>query len=246
MNNQEELIISLKPNEDQLRLLNSLTPKKGRYQQTVDTNGNNLWFYWLENENCLNLFKVWQNKLNTVDIYASNSKKESLLYKILLKNKEEVFNFVQENYDINNFSEDENIWIENNIHAAVWSGNMNLLSYFLENNEKYNIDQKNIDGMTPLMIATHTNKDIVNLLLMSGADPNITDNKKKTALHYAADNVDTDIYTLIEDCGGYSDLKDCLERTPEDIMQKSIEKDEIKIKSYENFWLKQLEKRKQL
>lgn len=244
MINYEDIQCRLNPNDDQLRLIQGLSPKKGRYQQSLDKNGNNLWFYWIMNQSPMNDLKVWLTKLNTVDPYLLNNKKESLIYKTIVNDKKEVFDFLVNKYNINLFCSQENIWHENLVHASVWSGNSFFLDRFI-NKEKY-LDKKNNEGMTPLMIATHKNIELVKTLLLAGANPNITDNKHKSALHYAADNPDTNVYSLIEDCGGYDDIVDCLGRTPEEILHKNIEKDEVKIKSTENYWLKQLKKRQEL
>lgn len=244
MSNYEDIQFKLTPNDDQLRILQGLSPKKGRYQQSLDKNGNNLWFYWIMNEHPMNNLKIWLTKLNSVDPYMINGKKESLIYKTIVNDKKDVFDFLIEKYDLDLFCSNKNMWCENLIHASVWSGNHFFLKKFLT--EEKDLDEKNNEGMTPLMIATHIDIELVKLLLLAGANPNITDNKKKSALHYAADNPDTTIYSLIEDCGGYGDIIDCLGRTPEEILHKNIEKDEIKIKSTENYWIKQLKKRQEL
>lgn len=63
-----------------------------------------------------------------------------------------------------------------------------LLSYA---NEKYNelIDKQNNDSNTPLLYAVKTgNRELINLLIQSGANPHIPDKFGKTALKYCIEN----------------------------------------------------------
>lgn len=234
---------NLQPNDDQIKILLGENPKKGRYQQTLDKNGNTLWFYWMKNSSPVKLWKRWEKKLTSVDYNKTNYKKEHVIYKLILENKPEAWKWFIEKFNSINIVE-ENIFGENEIHAAVWSNNIEMLEYYI--NKKIDIDQKNAEGLTPIMIATNKGIELARMLLLAGADPNIMDSKNKNALHYAAETLDIDMYSLIEDCGGDYKQKDFLQRTPELLMEKSQEKTNKEINANKNYWLKQYEKRKEL
>ncbi|HCJ8469467.1 TPA: ankyrin repeat domain-containing protein [Escherichia coli] len=238
-----QIIEYLNPNDDQKRMLLDLPPKKGRYKQTVDLNGNTLWFYWIKIKNPLKKWKRWERKLQSIDINLVNKKNEHILYKIILEGNIELWNWFNNKYS-NIIIDKANIWGENEIHAAVWANNIEMLKYYIDRN--VNLDLRNKDGITPIMIATNKNLEIARMLLLAGADPNISDNKNKNALHYAAETLDTEMYVLIEDCGGDYKQKDILGRVPEDIYNKTLEKSNREIEANINYWIKQYEKRKEL
>lgn len=57
------------------------------------------------------------------------------------------------------------------LHKAVWRHNTELIAYLLKQ-EGVELDEENVDGYTPLMIAVADGReDIANMLLNAGADP---------------------------------------------------------------------------
>ena len=57
------------------------------------------------------------------------------------------------------------------LHNAVWRHNRELVAYLLKQNG-IQLDDTNLDGYTPLMIAVeHGQEEIVDMLLTAGADP---------------------------------------------------------------------------
>lgn len=71
------------------------------------------------------------------------------------------------------------------LHAAVEESPIELIEFLLKNGADVN-HRSQMNGMTPLMIATdRKNTSIINLLLAYGSDPHIQDNDGKTALDIA-------------------------------------------------------------
>jgi ankyrin repeat protein len=57
------------------------------------------------------------------------------------------------------------------LHNAVWRHNTELVAYLLKQ-DGIQLNETNVDGYTPLMIAVeHGEEEIVNMLLSAGADP---------------------------------------------------------------------------
>ena len=100
------------------------------------------------------------------------------------------------------------------LHYASESGNMQLITYLLEQGE--DINARNILGLTPIQSAAAAHQfDVVNFLLVKGADINQVDNKNRNVLHFAcshcdANFVDTcstfDVEIDKEDEDGYTPL----------------------------------------
>ncbi len=74
------------------------------------------------------------------------------------------------------------------IHNAVWRENKELIAYLIKQ-KGIQLDEVNIDGYTPLMIAVEHNRgDIVDMLLAAGADP-LKKNKKGVTAADVADQM---------------------------------------------------------
>ena len=59
------------------------------------------------------------------------------------------------------------------LHRAVWRHNTELIAWLLKQ-EGIELDNLNVDGYTPLMIAVeHGREDIVDILLAAGANPHV-------------------------------------------------------------------------
>lgn len=75
----------------------------------------------------------------------------------------------------------------NALMLAVKKGNLQMAQTLLQYKAKPNA--QNAGGVTPLMIASHGDKDmLVSLLLKAGANPNLKDNEGKTALMLAKES----------------------------------------------------------
>ena len=75
-----------------------------------------------------------------------------------------------------------------NLHIAVKNNSIKLVKYFL--NKKLNPNEVNKDGQTPLHFALKEgNKDIINLLIKSGADITIKDNEGKKPFDYGSKEI---------------------------------------------------------
>ncbi|OGT47898.1 MAG: hypothetical protein A3F17_00260 [Gammaproteobacteria bacterium RIFCSPHIGHO2_12_FULL_41_15] len=73
------------------------------------------------------------------------------------------------------------------LHLAVELQNFEQVSLLLNSGKKLNIDQGDIDGQTPLLLAVkHQNEGITNLLLDHKANPNLADNRGRNPLFIAA------------------------------------------------------------
>lgn len=104
--------------------------------------------------------------------------------------------------------EDKRDYLETPLHRAVINNEELLLSFIDQN--YYAINKRDVSGKTPLFIAVETGQtDSVETLLSMGADPSITDFKKRTVLHVAAEAGDD--YTL-EKLVGYKQLLDLHDR----------------------------------
>ena len=71
------------------------------------------------------------------------------------------------------------------IHAASAEGKVALVKRLVKENKSL-INEKDRRHWTPLFYACATgNEELVQFLLKGGANPNVTDNRKRTALHIA-------------------------------------------------------------
>lgn len=75
------------------------------------------------------------------------------------------------------------------IHKAVWRENRELIAFLLEQ-EGIELNNVNLDGYTPLMIAVeHGEEDIVDMLLAVGADPRKKNDKGLDATGVADEQI---------------------------------------------------------
>ena len=81
--------------------------------------------------------------------------------------------------------------------------------------KKTHIDQRNAQGMTPLMVYAYTgNIDVVENLLESGANVGLKSLNGKTPLHYAAHSGNLDLVKLLMDKGLKINARDEKQREP--------------------------------
>lgn len=240
--NREENIDDVKEtyniNNDQYRLFIGEGPQRGPYKNSQDIFGNNLWHYWGNSDSAIKLYEKWKNRLNKVNIYEKNKNGLCLFQKLIVSNKIELLDFLLKEYSLpENYVLTKNN--ENMLHLSVWANNLDYLIKYLKEN-KYQVNLQNNHGITPLIIAIHKNNiEMINTLLLAGADPNIIDLKGKNAMHHAADNGNIDIYEFLEDAGGDIEKKDILKRTPLQVFERYIDKTENEILHAKNYWLNQ-------
>lgn len=87
--------------------------------------------------------------------------------------------------------------------------------------------QPNLDGYTALHWAVNNNnRDIVQLLLGAGANPNIRNNFGYTALHFATANLNKDMIQMLLDAGSRVNVVDIFGDTA---LHKAVKKDDISI-----------------
>ena len=86
---------------------------------------------------------------------------------------------------------------DNALHAVLLSKESKLDIAQTQMSWKINANKQNNGGVTPLMIASSKGYIEVILLLLSNADPNITDSKGSTALMYACKNGHYEVAALL-------------------------------------------------
>ena len=144
---------------------------------------------------------------NAYDIDARLEEDENdtlLLFAIGCGENESYKFFLQNGSDVHaKNSENENI-----IHAIVYSGDVNRLDYILSKGYYVNIDDKTVDGATPLLISLALgNLEMAKRLIEYGANINIADNEGLTPLHIACQEGYTEMAHLLVDKGAIVRLK---------------------------------------
>lgn len=84
----------------------------------------------------------------------------------------------------------------------------------------FSVNDRNDSGATPLFYAAwlHSNFDVINLLISSGADVNVRDMADETPLHHAAKgNPNPDVITALLEAGADGSLKNANGKTPFDL-----------------------------
>lgn len=95
-----------------------------------------------------------------------------------------------------------NALTENILHSIVYSGDFDRLDYIMKQGYNINLDEKTIDGATPLLISIALGKsDIAKALINMGADVNIPDNEGLTPLHIACQEGDVELVKLLIEKG---------------------------------------------
>jgi len=223
-----------KANEDAIRIALNKQPKRGRYKKFIDKMGNNLWHYWAYYKNPEEIYEKWINRLSQEDINLKNNKGEHVLHRLALCGKYKAIELLLNNNDLD-FNV-VNLNKETLLHYACWSGCSNTIKLILNKHPEL-IDSMDDEGYTPLTIAINRCDDeLVNELIMIGANPNIQDIKGKTALHYTAEKGNFGLYEKLEGFGGDNQIKDKTGKTPESIIEKSIERTNEENLRYNNFW----------
>ena len=96
--------------------------------------------------------------------------------------------------------------------------------YFNNNYLRINIDSKDENGNTYLILSVKQNlESITKLLLEKGVDVNIQNKEGNTALHYALSGKNFIIADLLKKFGAKEDLYNALGYTPWESVGKSIE-----------------------
>lgn len=222
-------------NEDAIRIALNKQPKRGRYKKFIDKTGNNLWHYWAYYENPEDIYEKWMKRLLQEDINLKNEKGENVLHRLALYGKHKALLFLLKN---DTFKKEivKNNNNETLLHYACWSGCPDTTRLILDIYPD-SIDVQDNEGYTPLVIAINRcNNDLIDEIIMLGANPNIQDIKGKTALHYTAEQGNVELYEKLEGFGGDTQIKDKAGKTPEIILEKYIERTKEENIRYNNFW----------
>lgn len=116
------------------------------------------------------------------------------------------------------------------LHLEVLYGQVFGVRELLEDN-KANPNVKNVRKQTPLILAAKVKQgkknahDIAQLLVDHGAKVDETDDKARTALHYACMRQTRRMVELLLSKGARTDLKDKDGKTPRDVDQMHLIKD---------------------
>ena len=99
------------------------------------------------------------------------------------------------------------------IHSASTGLVVSIIEAILASGLSINVQSS--DGLTPLMFAAFVEKpDVVDFLLLKGADPHLEDPFGRNALHYAAEGDDITVIEKCLSCGLDIESKDHEGKTP--------------------------------
>jgi len=101
------------------------------------------------------------------------------------------------------------------IWCAARFGWLDVVKLYVENFH-FNVDARNSNGSTPLMVACeHNREEVVKYLLLMGSDVNARDIFDRSALHYSYLNHNPNIYYILEVLHqADTDIRDIWQRTP--------------------------------
>jgi ankyrin repeat protein len=105
--------------------------------------------------------------------------------------------FKEANWPIDAMCNKDTLW-----HALAWNGDLEMFKLVSPFLSLQNINDTDINGLTPMAIAVHRGGIVlVKHLLFLGADPDIPDDQKKTLLHHVAQYGDISWFTEVQDMG---------------------------------------------
>lgn len=121
-----------------------------------------------------------------------------LLFSIGIANNESYIFFLQNGADVYA----TNALNENILHAIVYSRDINRLGLILKLGYNINIDERTVDGATPLLMSVALGlSDIAKVLIANGADVNIPDYEGLTPLHIACQEGNIELVKLLIEKG---------------------------------------------
>lgn len=190
----------------------------------IDRDGNTLWHYWSESPRPLDLWSSVKSRL-LVDLANQRSLHgEHPWHRLALRGHMDAMKAWAHDLKAPVQSHDTTgagINQDTLFMRAAWSGNDALIKWLIGMDVDIHTADEN--GYTPLMIAIHRcSQETVQLLLNHGADPEIKDLKGRSAMHHAAQSEHTDLYTMIEDCGGDGQEKDLHGLTAKSILDRAV------------------------
>lgn len=149
-------------------------------------------------ENDIVFLKSHIGDYNINTIFEDEDDDTLLLFAIGIRQNESYKFFIQNGADV--FA--TNALSENILHAIVYSGDLDRLYYIMKQGYNLNLDEKDIDGATPLLISIAIGKsDIAKALINMGADVNKPDNEGVTPLHIACQEGNIELVKLLIEKG---------------------------------------------
>ncbi len=132
--------------------------------------------------NDIAFLETYRNQYDINYRFSDENNDTLLLYAISDKNSEAYHFFLKNGANLNLINNEG----EGVIHAIIYSGVTERLLIFI-NNYTFNINERSIDGVTPLLLSILTEKyEMAKILIEAGADINIGDNENNTPLHIAS------------------------------------------------------------
>lgn len=208
-----------------LRLGMGLPPmsKENAKQPEIDNAGYSLWHYWAESPRPIDLWSSVQGKLLSGLRDHKAASGEHPWHRLAIRGHENAMRSWGDHFEIPFSKERDLIGFagkDSLLACAVWSGNDALVAWLLSLGVE--IDTQDEHGQTPLMIAIHRCAfQTVHALMHHGANPDLLDERGRSAMHHAAQCEHADVYAMIEDCGGESDKKDVQGQTPENLLERA-------------------------
>lgn len=159
---------------------------KGLNLETKDSEGNNIFVYASGTGN-----KFMMNKALDAGLSPNANNGAAAYFAAkgtrFIKNDASIFRFLKKHNVSFDYTDEEG---NNLMHILAMKNNFSNAIQFLKN-EGVDLNTKNIDGHTPLLIAVEKGSlDGVEVLLSLGANPKIIDEKGNTVFHLAIDHSD--------------------------------------------------------